>query len=478
MKYKIFVSGVQKELKAERFAVKELVDKDILLRDYFSVFLFEKAPASSKSSRSTYLKEVRESEINLVIFGDEYGQVTKNKISATEEEFREAHKIDKYVLTYVKGKTDTAKDKRVQKLIAGIKDNDTGRKYARFETIRELKDAVHESLIKFLREKGIVGKTIFDHEICRDASWSDIDGGKVKWFLRIARAKRNFPLAEDTPAKDIFIHLNLLREGKLTNAAILLFGKNPHKFYLQAEAKCVQLSGTEVEKPFPSYQIYDGNLFDQIDRATTFVLSSIRLPVIQQAETAQVKRPPEIPPFAVQEAIVNAIAHRDYISDAGVQVMVFVDRVEIWNPGSLPSSLTISDLKRPHHSYPGNPLIASILYWGDYIQKVGSGTIVIVKQCKQAGLPEPEFVNNRGYEFRTILGRDIFTESALLKAGLNERQRQAVKLTKERGEIALSDLQKIYRNMTRKTLYRDLQTLVTKKVLKARGDRKGRKYSF
>jgi len=127
------------------------------------------------------------------------------------------------------------------------------------------------SLIEFLREKGIVGKSIFDQAVCERASWKDIDTDKVKWFLRTAKEKRNFPLPENTPAKDVFIHLNLLNGNKLTNAAILLFGKNPHKFHLQAETKCLQLSGTEVEKPFPSYHIYDGNLFDQVDRAVVCI---------------------------------------------------------------------------------------------------------------------------------------------------------------------------------------------------------------
>lgn len=478
MKYKIFVSGVQKELKAERLAVGELVDKDILLRDYFNAFLFEKAPAGNKPSKAVCLKEVSSCDIYIIIFGDEYGKVPQDKLSATEEEFREAHKKVKYVLVYIKGKTDKTKNKRVKELISEVKDDASGYKYRRFESIPELKNAIHESLIEFLREKGIVGKSIFDEAVCEDASWEDIDNDKVKWFLRTAKEKRNFPLPENTPAKDIFIHLNLLKGTKLTNAAILLFGKNPHKFHFQAETKCLQFSGTEVEKPFPSYHIYNGNLFDQVDRAVAFVLSSIKLPVIQQEYTAQVKRPPEIPSFAVQEAIVNAIAHRSYNDASGIQVMVFIDRVEIWNSGSLPSQLTIADLKKPHRSFPGNPLLAEVFFLADYIQKAGSGTIEMVKQCKQAGLPEPEFVNNRGYEFRTILARDLFTESALLKMGLNERQIEAIKLVKESRGIALSDLQKIYKKITRKTLYRDLQSLVNKRILKARGDRKGRKYSF
>lgn len=478
MKYKIFVSGVQKELKSERLAIKELVESDALLKDYFSVFLFEKTPAGSRPSKAVYLKEVRDCDVYIVILGDEYGKVAQNRLSATEEEFREAQKRTKYVLVYIKEKTDETKDKRVKQLIAEIKDDASGYKYRRFGNIQELKNAVYESLIEFLREKGIVGKSIFDEAVCEGTFWKDIDNDKVKWFLRTAREKRSFPLSENTPIKDVFIHLNLLKGSKLTNAAILLFGKNPHKFHLQAETKCLQFSGTEIEKPFSSYHIYNGNLFDQVDRAVAFVLSSIKLPVIQQEHTAQVKRPPEIPLFAVQEAIVNALAHRNYNDTSGIQVMVFIDRVEIWNSGSLPSQLTISDLKKPHRSYPGNPLLAEVLYLADYIQKAGSGTIEMVKQCKQAGLPEPEFINNRGYEFRTILGRDVFTESVLLKMGLNERQRQAIKLIKERGNIALSDLQEIYEKITRKTLYRDLRALVNKGVLKARGDRKGRKYSF
>jgi predicted HTH transcriptional regulator len=466
MKYKIFVSGVQKELEAERRAVREMVEEDVLLKDYFRVFLFEKTTADSRPARTVYLKEVRNCKVYIVIFGDEYGKVPKSKISATEEEFREAQKRSKYILVYIKGKSDHAKDKRVKKLISEIKDEDSGYKYYRFRNIQELKNAVHESLIDFLREKGIVGKSVFDQTVCEGASWKDIDTDKVKWFLRTAKEKRNFPFPENTPVKDVFIHLNLLDAGKLTNAAILLFGKNPHRFHLQAEIKCLQFSGTEVEKPFPSYHIYNGNLFDQVDRAVSFVLSSIKLPVIQQLHTAQVKRPPEIPLFAVEEAIVNALAHRSYNDTSGVQVMVFIDRVEIWNSGSLPDQLTIADLRKPHRSFPGNPLIAEVFYLADYIQKAGSGTIEMIKQCRSSGLPEPEFVNNRNYEFRTILSRDLFTESILTRLGLNERQLKAVKYVKEKGQITNREYRDLAGLKSDRTALRDLVVLCEKRIFK------------
>lgn len=106
MKYKIFVSGVQKELKDERFTVKELIAEHVLLKEYFKVFLFEDSPAKSKSAKTAYIDEVRKSDIYLGILGNEYGAVSKNNLSATEQEFREAQRTNKEVLIYIKGKDD------------------------------------------------------------------------------------------------------------------------------------------------------------------------------------------------------------------------------------------------------------------------------------------------------------------------------------------------------------------------------------
>ena len=199
-----------------------------------------------------------------------------------------------------------------------------------------------------------------------------------------------------------------------------------------------------------------------------FVLDAIRLPVIQQEHTAQVKRPYEIPVFAIHEAIVNAVSHRDYNTTAGVQVMVFTDRLEIWNSGSLPKQLSLDDLKKPHTSYPNNPLLAGVLYLADYIQKAGSGILEMVKQCRKQGLPEPDFKSIRGLEFRTILARDVLTESVLEKLGLNERQLKAVKYVKEKERISTGE----YRDMTKtseSTALRELRQLTKLGVLEKVG---------
>ncbi len=468
MKYKIFVSGVQKELKEERFAVKELIAGNVLLKEYFKIFLFEDSPAVSKPAKSAYIDRVRKCDIYLGILGNEYGKAGKNKLSATEHEFREAQKTNREVLIYIKGSNNTKRDKRLQNLIGEIRDEDAGYKYRRFNNIPEFKNSVYESLIDFLREKGIVGRQTFDSSVCEDARFSDIDKNKIKRFLQTAKNQRNFPLDINTPVKDVLVHLNLLKSGKPTNSAVLLFGKNPHKFFLQAEVKCIQLPSTEVEKPFTSYHIYNGDLFEQIDKSVAFVLDAIRLPVIQQEHTAQVKRPYEIPVFAIHEAIVNAVAHRDYNTTAGVQVMVFIDRLEIWNSGSLPNQLSLNDLKKPHTSYPNNPLLTGVLYLADYIQKAGSGILEMVKQCRKQGLPEPDFKSIRGVEFRTILARDIFTESMLEKLGLNERQLKAVTYVKEKGRITNKEYQHL-NNVSNKTAYIDLSDIVKRDIFTVEG---------
>ena len=102
----------------------------------------------------------------------------------------------------------------------------------------------------------------------------------------------------------------------------------------------------------------------------------------------------EIPPAVVREAIVNAVAHRDRTSNGSVQVMLFSEWLEVWNPGTLPPSLTLEKLRHPHGSVPGNPLLAEPLYLTQYIERMGTGTGDMIKRCRDAGLTGPEFTRS------------------------------------------------------------------------------------
>jgi len=95
-----------------------------------------------------------------------------------------------------------------------------------------------EELERIILEKR---KRYFDSEICEEASLEDIDEEKVKWFLKVAKVRRDYPLDENISVRDALTHSELLKEGKLTNVAVVLFGKNPQKFFLQSEVKCLHL---------------------------------------------------------------------------------------------------------------------------------------------------------------------------------------------------------------------------------------------
>ena len=231
----------------------------------------------------------------------------------------------------------------------------------------------------------------FDAAPCADATLDDLDPDWIARFVRGARRIRQFPLPEDTPPQALLEHLKLLRKGRLTNAAVLLFARSPQRFLISSEIKCAHFHGTEVSKPIPSYQVYRGKAFELVDQAVDFVLSKINRAVGTRSESARAPRTYEIPEEVVTEAIVNAVAHRDYTSNASVQVMLFSDRLEVWNPGSLPPPLTLEKLREPHASVPANPLLAESMYLVNYIERMGTGTLDMIRRCVAAGLPEPDF---------------------------------------------------------------------------------------
>ena len=182
----------------------------------------------------------------------------------------------------------------------------------------------------------------------------------------------------------------------------------------------------------------------------------------------------ELPKQAVAEAIVNAVAHRDYTSNASVQVMLFTDRLEIWNPGELPPTLTPERLREPHPSIPHNPLIAEPLYLAHYIEKAGTGTLDMIEHCRDAGIPEPDFEQRAG-QFVVTIWRDWLTSEFLSGLEINDRQRLAIGHVKQTGRITNSEYQELT-GVIRKTAARDLDGLVEKGVLERVGSKRGAHY--
>jgi predicted HTH transcriptional regulator len=256
--------------------------------------------------------------------------------------------------------------------------------------------------VEHLERTGRLRVKPFDAAACPDATLRDLVRAKLRQFLARARAVRNYPLPPSTAMKTALVHLNLLDAGEPSRAAVLLLGREPQRFLLTSEVKCLHFHGTEVQKPIPSYQVYKGTVFELVDQALDFVMSKIARRVGTRAQGPRAPVEYELPREAVGEAIVNAVTHRDYASNASVQVMLFADRLEVWNPGELPPSLTLADLRQPHASIPRNPLIAEPMFLAGYAERAGTGILDMIARCRKAGLPAPRFRQSGGQFVQTL----------------------------------------------------------------------------
>lgn len=345
-KIKIFISSVQSEFASERGNLCDYIRKDALLGRFFIPFIFEELPAISKTVQKAYLDEVTLCDIYMGLFGALYGYEDNEGISPTEREYDAATENDKDRLIFIKN--HDRKDIHPKEAALIVK-AETSVVRKSFDSYEELRSAVYAALVRYLEEKEYIRMLPFDATFHHTAKLKDIDEEKVSLFVTLAQERRGFPLSFTAGVPAILSHLNLMsNEGRLTNAALLLFARKPQAFFITSEIKCLQFYGNEITKPIPSYQVYHGNVFQLIDQAVDFVMSRIDVRIGTRDKKTDVDVDYELPLGAVRETIVNAVTHRDYTSNGSVQVMLFRNRLEVWNPGTLPYGLTPAKLLLPH----------------------------------------------------------------------------------------------------------------------------------
>ncbi len=400
-KFRVFISSVQQEFSQERQQLAEYVRSDKLLGQFFEPFLFEWLPASDQRADSVYVDAASTCDIYVGLLGLEYGTSDVSGMSPTALEFQAATAAHCTRLVFIHGAKES-RHPRMQELVA-LAESQLIRR--RFSDIVELKTQVYSALVEWLMQHGHIQTAPFDATLSSTATLKDIDPGKVQAFITLAKTKRGFPLSVDASIEDILVHLNLMKAGKLTQAALLLFGSDPQYWFTTSIVKCAQFHGSTISKPIPAQRDLQGDVFELIDGAVDFVLSRLNVGTGTRETGNDVPIRYEIPRTAVAEAIVNAVAHRDYTSNGSVQVMLFSDRLEIWNPGHLPPDLSIAQLKRPHASFPANPLLAEPMYQAGYIERMGTGTGDMIRDCLAEGLNEPVF--RQEDMFKTILWRKV-----------------------------------------------------------------------
>jgi ATP-dependent DNA helicase RecG len=294
----------------------------------------------------------------------------------------------------------------------------------------------------------------------------EIDIDTVDRFVRLAVEKERLSdLYLDKPPKVVFKKLELMTDRKLTNGAILLFGKNPQRHFINL---CVRIGRFKTETTIIDDKWVKGNLFHQFEET----INIIRQYIDVRYETKGIEREHiwDYPIPALSEALLNAIIHRDYFDiDNFIKIKVYDNYIWFSNPGGLPEDITVEQLKKPHQCYLRNPLIAKIFYLAGYIEQYGNGTVRMVEWMKEASLPEPEYKEEMG-GFSVYFYKDIYTEENLRKMGLNERQIKAVIYVKERGKITNKECRDLTR-VSKRTVTNDLEELAQKKIFEKIGTR-------
>jgi len=335
-------------------------------------------------------------------------------------------------------------------------------------TVRMSKDEYERLILEKHKEK-----LRFDNQICEGAALKDINKDTVKVFLRKAKTERGLDLDENLPLGEILMRLKLARDGKPTNAAILLFGK-PQDFFLQCEVKCIRFKGTDVSDKMLDLKPIVGNIIDQVLEAEKFIFDHIAMSAWIESGKIERQEKWEYPSKAIREALANAIAHRDYWSPSKSQVRIFDDRIEFWNPGKLPEGWTVETLKQKHDSIPPNPLIARQFFWLKYIEEVGTGTNKIIQWCKEWGLPEPDF-EYTGTSLVVTLQKSKLTEEYFTTLDLNDRQKKAMEFLRKNKRITSNEYSKLFR-ITERMARNDLKELINKKLINRKGESKKTTY--
>ena len=307
----------------------------------------------------------------------------------------------------------------------------------------------------------------YERQNILDVTWEDLDPGAISNFAEKIHDTRD-PKAFLAQAYHL---IDSSREKpSLTMAALLLFAKDPSRWHPRCGIDFVKYEGTDRQHGGSLNVIkrirFEAPLSRLIDEAVGRIKEHIRERTILHDLFFRERL--EYPTFAWQEALVNAVAHRDYsLSGAPVEVWMFDDRIEVRSPGLPPSPVTLDQLrqqKRVHFSR--NPLLVRVLADLGYLKEMGEGIPRMFQEMDHYGLRPPEF-STEGFFFTvTLRNTPIYDEATLRwlnqfgKSTLTFRQRRLLAYAYSHGKsFSTADYQRVG-EVDRDTAYREIRTMV------------------
>ncbi len=309
------------------------------------------------------------------------------------------------------------------------------------------------------------------------ATRADLDEAMLGEYLEKRQQRQRRTLTQ--PPDEILREIGALDDqGLPTHSGILLFGKNPQHFIPQSSLVFVKFIGTEPrgEEGLAGYgrrEEVTGPLARIIEGAWKIIWEEMNVgAVVKGLERQEIS---EYPPFAVREALVNSVCHRDYrLKGRRIEIRMYTDRMEVISPGGLPGFITVDNIVEEHFSR--NPrLVAGLFQWG-YIEELGLGIDRMIEDMVQGGHPPPKF-KAAPYSF-TVTLYNARERKAVPKweTVMNERQARAVTFIREQGRITNREYQQLCPDVSPETLRLDLSDLVDRGVLLKIGAKKGTYY--
>ncbi len=308
----------------------------------------------------------------------------------------------------------------------------------------------------------------------------DVDDSVIAAFKKLAAKKGRIDSSLlDEPKEVLLDRLHLVNGDYLTNAAMLLFSKDPERYQLGAFLK---IGYFENDADLLYQDEIHGSLLEQVDKAIELIYLKYMRAKISYEGIQRVERY-FVPEAALREALLNAVCHKQYQSGIPIQISVYEDRLYVANVGSLPEDWTLEKLMNKHTSKPYNPNIAYVFYLAGFIESWGRGVEKICNALKAENLPMPEYtvspgdimIKFTGPEDRVIRVTDKVTEKVIDRVTdkVTEREYEVLELLDEDPGYTTTQLAEKM-SVTRKTISEYIKSLKEKDIIERIGsDRKG-----
>lgn len=520
---RVFVSSVQKELEDERLIVQNLVVTDTFLSAHCTPVLYEYEPASPTKALEGCFATLDACQVYLLIVGVQYGTPV-GELSITHAEYRRAKEEGLPVLAFIRGERHVQREAGTVALLAEL-DAD-GPKYKRFGNVIDLQREVRAALLKLLRDRFGIAPTSDEEEIARQTieatspfesrpldriRWQDLDHDVVRRLLASAEGREGADISdEDLLAGAALRGLVWHKPGEpwipepgegfgdgqerhkrpdehfATAAGIVLLAHDPSAVFPQCRILADAYRGAEADGAPRDHEDIRAPMPIAVDRALAFVDRNTRHPM--RVVGLNRVRIDEYPEEALREAVVNAVAHRQY-EDAGRKILleVFSDRVVVSSPGLPPAPLTLANLRKgKYRPCSRNPVLAQCLSYFHRIEERGSGFRRMTDQMLDHGLDRPLLGTDTGYFQVTFPGpgEDIdrlrVPESRLvvtpaIEAQLNKRQTETLAEVLKSGSVSSGWLVKNLQ-ITYDTANRDLIELAGLGLLVRQGKGRATRY--